>query len=210
MEKLSETAIEKNLDTRTVGSRVIYFTSQPSTMEAARKEVQSGAADGTVIVSSEQTTGRGRFSRQWLSPPGSISLSAILRPDFASLPFMIMLSAVAVTRAIEEITGLQSQLKWPNDVQINNKKVCGILTESSIKDSRVDYVVIGIGININIRMAEYPEIVEIAKLIGQVAATDAAVLVDGDAAVRIERGQLVILWPASDSLSGEVVFRIGD
>jgi len=162
MDELSEITIRENLDTRMVGSKVKYFPSLPSTMEVARKEAMSGAAGGTVIVSSEQTTGRGRFSRQWLSPPGSISLSIILRPDFASLPLMIMLSAVAVARTIEEISGLKNQLKWPNDVLINGKKVCGILTESSLKDSRVDYVVIGIGINVNMRMAGYPGIAEIA------------------------------------------------
>jgi BirA family biotin operon repressor/biotin-[acetyl-CoA-carboxylase] ligase len=161
MDKLSEKTITESLNTNIVGGRVIYFQSLPSTMEVAKQEAASGATDGTVIVASEQVMGRGRFTRQWLSPPGSISLSVILRPDFISLPFMIMLSGVATSKAIG-ITNLKTQLKWPNDVLVNGRKVCGILTESSLKDSQVDYVVIGIGVNVNMKMAGYPDISELA------------------------------------------------
>ncbi len=174
--RLSAADIENDLRTGTVGSSVLYFLSLPSTMEVARKKAQSGAKDGTVIVASEQKAGRGRFARQWLSPPGSISLSVILRPDFASLTFMIMLSAVAVAKTIEEVTSLQTQLKWPNDVLINGKKVCGILTESTLKGNRVDYVIIGIGINVNMRMAAYPEIAEIATSLSDEMGYDLLIL----------------------------------
>jgi len=160
--ELSAEAITGGFEARVVGRRIIYFTSLLSTMEVAKREAGRAAAEGTVVVASEQTAGRGRFTRQWLSPPGSISLSVILSPDFTSLPFMIMLSAVAVARAIEEVTGLKTQLKWPNDVLVNGKKVCGILTESSLKDSHVDYAIIGIGINVNMKMADYPDVSPIA------------------------------------------------
>ena len=173
---LSEKAISGGLKTRTVGRRVLYFLSLPSTMEAARLEAMTGAAEGTIVVASEQTAGRGRFARQWLSPPGSISLSAVLRPEFTSLPFMIMFSAVAVARAIEGITGLKTQLKWPNDVLVGGKKVCGILTESSLRDSQVDYVVTGIGINVNMRMVEFPEVSAIATSLSDELGSEVSIL----------------------------------
>lgn len=176
MDDLSAADIVSGLITRTVGSKVIYFPSLPSTMQAAREQVQKGTIEGTVIVSSEQTSGRGRFTRQWLSPPGSISLSIILRPDFAWLPFIIMLSAVAVARAIEDVTGLKTQLKWPNDVLVRGKKVCGILTESSLKDSQIEYVVSGIGINVNMNLVDYPEISGIATSLSDELDSDISIL----------------------------------
>ncbi len=151
-------SITSDLGTRFVGQRVIYFRRLKSTMEVARREAQQGAAEGTVIVAEEQTAGRGRIRRPWLSPRGSIAVSIILYPDTDYLPSLIMLSSLAAVRSIEAVTGLKLELKWPNDVLINGRKVCGILVQSDVRGNRVDYAIIGIGINVNFKLSNLPEI----------------------------------------------------
>jgi len=155
---LSSVAITHNLGTKFVGQRVIYYPSLSSTMEVARREAVTGAAEGTVVIADEQTAGRGRMKRAWLSPKGSIALSIILYPEVVHLPFLIMLASLAVVHSVETVTGLNTQVKWPNDVLINDKKVCGILIESDIKKDIVKYVVIGIGLNVNIKLGDFPDI----------------------------------------------------
>ncbi|GAH48712.1 unnamed protein product, partial [marine sediment metagenome] len=110
------------------------------------------------IIVDEQTAGKGRIKRVWLSPKGNIALSVILYPSIDYLPSLIMLASLAVIHSIEEVTDLKSQLKWPNDVIINGKKVCGILIESNVRGDIVDYAIIGIGINVNLRLYDFPEI----------------------------------------------------
>ena len=131
-------------------------------MDLARAEARKGAPEGTSILTGKQSQGRGRIKRTWFTPEGNIALSVILYPDARSLPAMIMLAALAVARSIERITGLRPDIKWPNDVLIGGKKVCGILTESDVRTNRVAYVVIGIGINIELRLDAMPDIVETA------------------------------------------------
>ena len=155
---LSPASITNNLGTHFVGQRVIYYPSLTSTMEVAKQEAQLGAVEGTVVIAGEQTAGRGRIKRVWLSPKGSIALSIILYPSVVNLPSLIMLASLAVVHSIEAVTGLRSQVKWPNDVLIKNRKVCGILVESEVRGDAVDYAIIGIGININFRVADFPEI----------------------------------------------------
>ena len=161
-DSLSPASITTGLDTRFVGQRVIYYPQLTSTMDVARREAQQGAAEGTIVVADEQTAGKGRLHRDWLSPEGSIALSIILYPRLLQLPFLIMVASLAVVHSIEAVTGLKSQVKWPNDVLINGRKVCGILIESGVGGDRVDYAVIGIGLNVNLRISDYPEILSIA------------------------------------------------
>jgi BirA family biotin operon repressor/biotin-[acetyl-CoA-carboxylase] ligase len=155
---LSPALITTNLDTRFIGQKVIYHPRLTSTMAVARQAVRQGAAEGTVVVADEQTAGKGRLKRLWLSPRGSIALSIILYPDMSYLPYLMMLASLAVAHSIEAITGLKAQLKWPNDVLINDKKVCGILIESDVRGNTVAYTIIGIGINVNFRLTDFPEI----------------------------------------------------
>ena len=155
---LSSASITSNLGTHFIGQRVIYYPSLTSTMEVARQEAQLGAVEGTVIIADEQTAGRGRIKRVWLSPKGSVALSIILYPSVVNLPSLIMLASLAVVHSIEAVTGLRSQVKWPNDVLINGRKVCGILIESSVRGNIVDYAIIGIGVNVNLRLSGFPEI----------------------------------------------------
>lgn len=155
---LSPTSITANLGTHFVGQRVIYYPTLTSTMAVAKREAQQGAAEGTVVIAGEQTAGRGRLNRAWLSPRGSLALSIILYPKLEYLSSLIMIASLAVVRSIEKATGLKPQIKWPNDVLINGKKVCGILIESDVQKNKVGYAVIGIGINVNLRLADYPRI----------------------------------------------------
>ncbi len=155
---LSPSAITTNLETHFVGRKVIYYPTLTSTMAVAQREAQQGAAAGTVVIAGEQTAGRGRRNRTWLSPRGSIALSIILYPGVAYLPYLIMLASLAVVHSIEAVTGLRPQVKWPNDVLVNGKKVSGILIESSLRGKIVDYAIIGIGINVNLKLSDFPEI----------------------------------------------------
>ena len=160
---LSPASITDNLETRFIGQRVIYYPSLASTMEVAKREAaRRRAAEGTVIIADEQTGGRGRLKRVWLSPKGSIALSIVLYPDAVYLPSLIMLASLAVVHSIKTVTGLRSQVKWPNDVVINGRKVCGILIESEMRGNIVDYAIIGIGVNVNLRLSHFPEIQPIA------------------------------------------------
>ena len=157
-DSLSPAAITSNLATRFIGQRVIYYPRLTSTMDIARRQAQQGAVEGTVIVAEEQTAGRGRIKRTWLSPKGSIALSIILHPQLAYLSSLIMVASLAVVHGIVKVTGLKSQIKWPNDILVNDKKVCGILIESDVKGSSVDYAIIGMGVNVNLRLSDFPEI----------------------------------------------------
>ena len=157
-DSLSTASIIGNLGTRFIGKRVIYYPNLPSTMEIARQEARQGAVAGTVVVADEQTAGRGRLKRVWLSPEGSLALSVILYPSVAYLPSLIMVASLAVAHSIGAVTGLKSQLKWPNDVLVNGRKVAGILIENSVRGNMVDYAIIGIGVNVNLRLANFPEI----------------------------------------------------
>jgi BirA family biotin operon repressor/biotin-[acetyl-CoA-carboxylase] ligase len=169
---LSPTSITENLETSFVGQRVIYYPSLTSTMEVAKGEAYRGVAEGTIIVTGEQTAGKGRRKRVWLSPKGNIALSVILYPSAVYLSSLIMLASLAVVYSIEGVTGLKPQLKWPNDVLINGKKVSGILIESGVRGSQVDYVVIGFGINVNLRPVDFPEISSIATSLSQELGTE--------------------------------------
>jgi BirA family biotin operon repressor/biotin-[acetyl-CoA-carboxylase] ligase len=159
---LSATAITNNLGTRFIGQRVLYYLSLTSTMEVAGEEARQGVAEGTVIIAGEQTGGRGRLKRAWLSPKGNIALSIILYPSLSYLSSLIMLASLAVVHSIESATGLKPQVKWPNDVLINGKKVCGVLIESDVQRTKVNYSIIGIGINVNLGLASFPEIQPVA------------------------------------------------
>ena len=162
-DSLSAASITDNLETHFIGRRVICYPRLTSTMEVAKREAaRRGAAEGTVIVADEQTAGKGRLKRIWLSPKGNIALSVILYPDVAYLPSLIMIASLAVVHCIEAVTGLKSQIKWPNDVLINGRKVCGILIESDVKGNMVDYAIIGIGVNINLRLSDFPDILSTA------------------------------------------------
>ena len=199
---LSPASITHNLETHFVGQRVIYYPSLTSTMDMARREAEQGAAEGTVVIADEQTAGKGRLKRIWLSPRGNIALSIILYPSLGYLPSMMMLASLAVVHSIEAVTSLKSMVKWPNDVLINGRKVCGILVESEVKGGRVDYAIIGIGINVNLRLADFPEFSLIATSLSDELGREVSCL-DVTRRLLVEVERLYLALPCGESIYEE-------
>lgn len=199
---LSAAAITANLKTRFVGQRVLYYPSVASTMEIARQEVQKGTPEGTVIIAGEQTAGRGRLQRSWLTPKGNVALSVILYPTLAQLPSMIMLASIAVVHCIRVVTGLDPAIKWPNDILSNGRKVCGILIESDVRQEEVQSVIIGIGLNVSLHPADYPEIEDIATSLSQESGRDVSA-VDAVRTLLVETERLYSELAAGRSLYEE-------
>lgn len=140
------------LETDHFGKKIIYEESLTSTQTIAHQQVQEGAADGTVVICEEQTAGRGRLMRKWETQKGKgIWMSVILRPNVPpyAAPQFTLVAAVATTRAIQDVTGVRPDIKWPNDLLINGLKVTGILTEMQADPDRINAIIIGIGINVN-------------------------------------------------------------
>ena len=141
----------KGLKTKSFGRDIRHYQSIDSTNTLARKLAEEGAQEGTVVLAEQQTQGKGRMDRQWLSPAGGIWMSIILKPQLP--PYRVqgitLVAAVAVVNAIKKVTGLTSLIKWPNDIYIEGRKVCGILTEMKAEMDRVHYIVMGIGLNAN-------------------------------------------------------------
>lgn len=159
--------LKNHLITSFVGKQIYYYDAVTSTMEIAKKLAREGAAEGATIIANKQTAGRGRLDRTWLSPDENIAMSIVLRPSLKDLPKLIMVASVAVLRAIKEVTGIKPQIKWPNDVMIKGKKVCGILIENEVKGERVSFSVVGIGINVNLNPSDIPEISTMATSLSQ-------------------------------------------
>ena len=158
---LSSSEILSRLSTRWAGRTLYYLPVTGSTNIEAKRYAEAGAPHGTTVVANMQTAGKGRRGKTWQSPEGSaIYMTIMLKPDFlpdkASMLTLVM--ALSVADAIEETTGLQSGIKWPNDIVVNHKKVCGILTEMNAESDYIQYVVIGVGINVNNASSEeFPE-----------------------------------------------------
>lgn len=151
--------IKDGLQTDFVGQRIHHFIEVTSTNDVAKELAIKGAREGTVIIAETQSRGRGRLGREWVSPKGGIWFSTILRPkvdpqDTFELTFM---AAVAVAKTIKSMFKLNTEIKWPNDVLINGKKVCGILTEMSTRGNIVDFVALGVGLNANVDANTFPE-----------------------------------------------------
>jgi BirA family biotin operon repressor/biotin-[acetyl-CoA-carboxylase] ligase len=143
--------ITEGLNTKVIGKKIYYFKTIDSTNIYAKKLVKNGIEQGTIVVSDIQNSGRGRKNRSWSSPKGGLWFSVILYPNIPPQKAMLvtMASSVAVAQGIIETTGLTPMIKWPNDLLINNKKVCGILTELDAEMDKINYSIVGIGINVN-------------------------------------------------------------
>lgn len=150
--------IKDFLNTEHIGKNIIYYNSIGSTNSKAKELAESGQEHGTVIISEEQTLGRGRLGRNFLSPKHKgIWMSIILRPDIITenVSKITLLGAAAVQKAIMNM-GIKTSIKWPNDIVLNNKKVCGILTEMSGEIEHINYLIMGIGINVNLEKEDIP------------------------------------------------------
>lgn len=134
-----------------------------STQEEAKQLAEAGAPEGTAVIAEEQTGGRGRMGRVWHSPPGKgIWMSVVLRPNLPilSTPQLTLLAGVAVCRAIRRTTGVDAGIKWPNDLLVSGRKVCGILLESSISEGQLQYCIAGIGIDVNLDESDFPDFIQ--------------------------------------------------
>ncbi|RNB58687.1 biotin--[acetyl-CoA-carboxylase] ligase [Brevibacillus gelatini] len=159
-DRLSAAEIMAGLSTTRIGQHVIAYDEVVSTQPLAHEAAAKGAAEGTLVLAEQQTGGKGRLGRPWHSPKGTgIWMSLIVRPaiPLPKTPQMTLLTAVSVAGTIREETGLPVKIKWPNDIFIGDKKVCGILTELNAEADRVNYLVIGIGLNANSVQADFPE-----------------------------------------------------
>lgn len=159
-DKLELALIEKQLKTKVLGQKIHYFEQLDSTQTKAHEWARLGADEGTLVLAEQQTEGRGRMGRKWHSPKGKgLWMSMILKPriplQFA--PQLTLVIAVALCRAIKQVTQLPVGIKWPNDLLIDGKKISGILSESIAEDEKPLYVVVGVGISANLREEDYPE-----------------------------------------------------
>ena len=144
--------IQSELGTQWAGREIVYFKEIDSTNRYARTLAREGAAHGTLVLADTQTAGRGRRGRGWISPAGeSIAMSLILRPDVppAQVARLSLLTALAVANAIDRAAGLDARIKWPNDIVVGGRKVCGMLLEMDATPEKVESVVTGVGINVH-------------------------------------------------------------
>jgi len=149
---LSKENILCKLRSRHIGRDLYYFPETDSTNTRIRYLVDEGADDGALAVADVQNAGKGRRGRAWITPPGmNIAMSLLLKPQIApnSAPMITLVMALAVARGIREVTGLNTQIKWPNDIVVNGRKVCGILTEMDMEIDYIRAVIVGVGINVN-------------------------------------------------------------
>ena len=158
-EYLSRTEILDNLNTKTIGKEIYIFNEVMSTNTVGKFLSENGVENGTVILSEKQSGAKGRLGKHWESPLGGIWLSLIVKPkvDHSKIPMITLATGVAVVKTLERIGIENAEIKWPNDVMINGKKVCGILTEAITKFNTIDSVIIGVGIDANFNVDVLPE-----------------------------------------------------
>lgn len=149
---LNQNELLSRRKTKWIGTDTLCYETIDSTNAQAKRLAEEGYGDGTLIVANHQEAGRGRRGRSWESPAGTtISMSLLLKPDINpnNASMITLVSALAVSKAITQLTGVAAGIKWPNDIVMNGKKVCGILTEMSAQFDYVNHIVVGIGINVN-------------------------------------------------------------
>lgn len=154
--KIPSDKISGQLQTDTVGKTIFSFDEVGSTNEVAFELASKGAPEGTVVIADSQSKGRGRLKRKWISPPGeNLYMSVIFRPSISSResPIMTLVAAVALTETLNK-QGSDAEVKWPNDILINKRKIAGILSQMQSTGEDVDFVVVGIGANLNMTREE--------------------------------------------------------
>lgn len=146
------------------GEPTEWYEAVPSTMEVAAARGRGGAPEGLLVVADSQSAGQGRLGRRWHSPPGGLWLSLLLRPKLKAeaLGLIGLAFAVAAAEAAGEVARIPAGVKWPNDVMVNGRKLAGVLAESHVRSSEVEFVVVGMGMNVNIAADAFPE--ELRKL----------------------------------------------
>ncbi len=145
--------ITDGLQTDIIGRKIYYFDTIDSTQNFALKLSQRHHENGSVVIAKRQTKGRGRLNRRWISPSGGIWLSILLKPNFdlSHTSLFPMATSLALAIAIEKTLKIDTKLKWPNDLTIKNRKVAGILIDAAIESNKIEYLIIGVGINFKIK-----------------------------------------------------------
>ncbi len=169
MNRLNTSDIQTLLTTRIFGRELVLLSRTGSTNDVAKERAAQGAAEGTVVLADEQTAGRGRLGRRWTAPPGDCLLCSILfRPHLppTRTQWLTMLCALALADAVEDVAGLPTRLKWPNDLIVQSpapnlkpsdwRKLAGVLTETGVEGSRLEFVVVGVGVNVNVKPESLP------------------------------------------------------
>lgn len=155
---LSLSELQSRMKTKMAGTHLLYFDVTGSTNVEAKKQAENGAPEGLLVVADKQEAGKGRRGRSWESPAGAnIFMTLLLRPRFApeKASMVTLVMAVSVAQGITEVSGLPARIKWPNDIVIHKKKAVGILTELTMETDYIQYLVCGVGINVN--QTEFPE-----------------------------------------------------
>jgi len=157
-ERIQSSKVKENLTTRTIGHPLLCFRMLASTNDMAKELAKIGAKEGTVILAETQFGGRGRMNRMWVSPPGGIWFSTILRPNIEPrhAAKLTLTASVGIAKAVMRLFPLRVEIKWPNDILVNHRKVCGILTEAKTTGEALDFVIVGVGINVNFSLNALP------------------------------------------------------
>ena len=157
-DKLTEVELQPLLKTHKIGRTIYHFDNIDSTNIKAKELAKSSVPDGSIIIAEEQTLGSGRFNRKWFSPNGGIWFSLLLKPSVppSDAPKITQIAGAAVYKTLESLN-IPSTIKWPNDILINNKKVCGILAEMKCDMEAVHYLILGIGINVNLDKSDFDD-----------------------------------------------------
>jgi BirA family biotin operon repressor/biotin-[acetyl-CoA-carboxylase] ligase len=150
-DRLIPEEVGDNLKTKFLGKKILSYESLDSTNDTAYQLAEKGEKEGTIVIAEKQKKGKGRQGRHWISPKGGVYLSCILKPDIEpkEVAKITLVSAVAVCDSIRERASVPAMIKWPNDIIIRKKKVCGILTEMKAEQDKVDFVILGIGVNVD-------------------------------------------------------------
>lgn len=142
-----------------IGGRLVYRDVVGSTMDEAAALADADCAEGTVVLAEEQTAGRGRLQRHWITgPDDNVAFSVVLRPERSRVSQLNMVASLGVVSAIERLAGVDATVKWPNDVRVGGKKLAGILIEAAMSAKGLSHAVIGIGLNVNLDTSAFPEI----------------------------------------------------
>jgi BirA family biotin operon repressor/biotin-[acetyl-CoA-carboxylase] ligase len=152
--------LQEGLRTRRFGRTILFLREVGSTNDLAKELASYGVVEGTVVVAETQTAGRGRLGREWVSPKGGLWFSVILKPKLkpAEAVGLVFVAGLAVAEALRELYAVQVETKWPNDVLLKGRKVCGILSEMSTVGEKVNYVTVGVGVNANFDVEKaFPE-----------------------------------------------------
>ena len=203
-----------------IGRRVYGYRSVGSTMDAAWELAEAGAAHGTAVVAGTQTSGRGRFARAWVSGDGeSLLTSVVLRPPASIAPLLTVIGCLAVLDAVRELCSLLCAVKWPNDVHVGGKKLCGVLAEGRVDTTGAGVAVLGIGLNVNLDLAHHPELAGTATSLLAETGHATSLRLAGDALFRgldacygnAEPAALIVRWrQALDTLGKRVTVRARD